>query len=242
MTGGRAAMAKMAPGCPASSIVQSILTDFDRGSAEDMATSNEAGTRRKKSEETRRRIIEAGRETFLEKGYHDTKVSEIIARTGLGHGTFWLYFRDKEELLRVLVEEMLEQFVDESLMDQLTQGRQDHHSLADVEEIISRVVRVFEVNQPLHQAVVEAAMQSEEFSAIYDQINLEMARVFRTYLSFLLPDPEGLDIDLDKVSLLLVVTLAYNSLMWTRGFMHQGREEFVHNVSLLLYRFVNFKE
>ncbi len=207
-----------------------------------MTTSKEAGPRRKKSEETRRKIIEAGRETFRRKGYHDTRVSEIIATTGLGHGTFWLYFRDKEELLRVLVEEMLVEFVDESLVDQLTQGRQDHRSLSDVEEIISRVVQVFEDNQPLHQAVVEAAMQSEEFSGIYDQINLELARVFRTYLSFLLPDPEGLDVDLDQLALLLVVTIAYNSLMWAKGFMHQSREEFVHNVSLLLYRFVSFKE
>jgi AcrR family transcriptional regulator len=159
-----------------------------------MTTAKGAGAKRKKSEETRSRIIEAGRETFMRKGYHDTRVSEIIARTGLGHGTFWLYFRDKEELLRVLVEEMLEQFVDESLVDQLAPDHLDPRTLSDIEQIISRVVQVFENNQPLHQAVLEAAMQSEEFAGIYDQINLELARVFQTYLSFLLPapgNPEG---------------------------------------------------
>jgi len=103
-------------------------------------------------------------------------------------------------------------------------------------------VQVFENNQPLHQAVVEAAMQSEEFAGIYDQINQELSRVFQTYLSFLLPDPGNEGVDIQKVALLLVVTIAYNSLMWAKGFMHSTREEFVHNLSLLLYRFVNFAE
>lgn len=205
-----------------------------------MTTTGNAGAKRKKSEETRRRIIEAGRETFTAKGFHDTKVSEIIARTGLGHGTFWLYFRDKEELLRTLVEEMLQQFVDENLADSLAPDGTESASLEGIEEIVSSIVKVFEENQALHQAILEAAMQSEEFAAIYDQINLELARVFQAYLSFLLPDAEEIDVDLSQVALLLVVTIAYNSLMWAKGFMHCSRGEYVHNISMLLYRFVNY--
>lgn len=210
-------------------------------SAVAMAPDGKAAPRRRKSEETRRRIMEAGREVFTRKGYHDTRVSEIIDRAGLGHGTFWLYFRDKEDLLRALVEEMLSDFVTENLVDRLTPERIDPARLEDIEEVISRAVRVFEDNQPLHQAIVEAAMQSEEFAAIYDQINLELAAVYRQYLSFLLPDPGGLGVDLSQVALLLVVTIAYNSLMWARGFMHCGREEFVRSLSTLLHRFINYR-
>lgn len=200
-----------------------------------------AAPRRRKSEETRRRIMEAGREVFTRKGYHDTRVSEIIDRTGLGHGTFWLYFRDKEDLLRALVEEMLEDFVTRNLVDRLTPERIDPTRLEDIEEVISRAVKVFEDNQPLHQAIVEAAMQSEDFAAIYDQINLELAAVWRKYLSFLLPEPEGLGVDLSQVALLLVVTIAYNSLMWAKGFMHCSRADFVRALSTLLHRFINYR-
>ncbi len=204
-----------------------------------MATRGEAAPRRRKSEETRRRIMEAGREVFTRKGYHDTRVSEIIDRTGLGHGTFWIYFRDKEDLLRALVEEMLREFVTENLVDRLTPERIDPSRLEDIEEVISRAVRVFEDNQPLHNAILEAAMQSEEFAAIYDQINLELAAVYRKYLSFLLPDPEGLGVDVSLMALLLVVTIAYNSLMWAKGFMHCGRAEFVRALSTLIHRLIN---
>jgi AcrR family transcriptional regulator len=206
-----------------------------------MTTERAASSRSRKAEETRRRIMEAGREVFTRKGYHDTRVSEIIDRTGLGHGTFWLYFRDKEDLLRALVEEMLQDFVTENLVDRLTPERIDPTRLEDIEEVISRAVKVFEDNQPLHQAIVEAAMQSEEFAAIYDQINLELAAVYRKYLSFLLPDPEGLGVDLSQVALLLVVTIAYNSLMWAKGFMHCSRSEFVRALSTLLHRFINYR-
>ncbi len=204
-----------------------------------MAAGKKTDQRRRKSEETRRRIMQAGREVFTRKGYHDTRVSEIIDRTGLGHGTFWIYFRDKEDLLRALVQEMLEDFVTENLADRLTPENIDPSRLEDIEEVISRAVKVFEDNQPLHQAIVEAAMQSEEFAAIYDQINLELAEVYRRYLSFLLPGGGKTELDLQQISLLLVVTIAYNSLMWAKGFMHCSREDFVRNLSALLHSFIN---
>jgi len=201
-----------------------------------MAAGGGAGGRRKKSEETRSRIIEAGREAFAAKGYHDTRVSEIIARTGLGHGTFWLYFRDKEDLLRTLVEEMLRRYVDENLADRLAPGRADAGGLAGIEEVVSGVVRVFEDNRALHQAILEAAMRSEEFAGVFDRINQELARDLRSHLSFLLPG--GLGADPEQVSLLLVLTIACGSLMWAKGFMHCTREEYVRNLSALLFSFV----
>ncbi len=201
-----------------------------------MAAGGGAGGRRKKSEETRSRIIEAGREAFAAKGFHDTRVSEIIARTGLGHGTFWLYFRDKEDLLRTLVEEMLRRYVDENLADRLAPGRADAGGLAGIEEVVSGVVRVFEDNRALHQAILEAAMRSEEFAGVFDRINQELARDLRSHLSFLLPG--GLGADPEQVSLLLVLTIACGSLMWAKGFMHCTREEYVRNLSALLFSFV----
>lgn len=201
-----------------------------------MAAGGGAGGRRKKSEETRSRIIEAGREAFAAKGFHDTRVSEIIARTGLGHGTFWLYFRDKEDLLRTLVEEMLRRYVDENLADRLAPGRADAGGLAGIEEVVSGVVRVFEDNRALHQAILEAAMRSEEFAGVFDRINQELARDLRSHFSFLLPG--GLGADPEQVSLLLVLTIACGSLMWAKGFMHCTREEYVRNLSALLFSFV----
>ena len=189
-----------------------------------------------RSRETLRRIVEAAQEVFSEKGYDKATVADIISRARIGHGTFWLYFRDKEDLLRTLVEEMLRRYVDENLADRLAPGRADAGGLAGIEEVVSGVVRVFEDNRALHQAILEAAMRSEEFAGVFDRINQELARDLRSHLSFLLPG--GLGADPEQVSLLLVLTIACGSLMWAKGFMHCTREEYVRNLSALLFSFV----
>jgi len=43
-------------------------------------------------------IIRASIDLFLEKGYHDTTITDIVENAGIGRGTFYAYFANKEEL------------------------------------------------------------------------------------------------------------------------------------------------
>ena len=54
---------------------------------------------------TRAKLLAAARQVFAAQGYHDTNISEITSVADVGVGTFYLHFRDKEEVLRVLLEE-----------------------------------------------------------------------------------------------------------------------------------------
>ena len=59
-----------------------------------MATQDlSAGDRRRAR--TRAALLEAARELFSERGYHQTRVDEITGRAGVATGTFYLYFKDK---------------------------------------------------------------------------------------------------------------------------------------------------
>lgn len=40
---------------------------------------------------------------FAEKGYHDARVDDFVARVGVARGTFYLYFDDKRALFEALV-------------------------------------------------------------------------------------------------------------------------------------------
>jgi len=57
------------------------------------------GLRRKKKELRERRIMQAGRELFIEKGFNSTTMEEIAARSDLGVGTLYNYFKNKNALL-----------------------------------------------------------------------------------------------------------------------------------------------
>jgi AcrR family transcriptional regulator len=57
--------------------------------------------------QTRARLLAAGRELFAERGLHGVTTHDIAARAGVAAGTFYLHFRDKRELLRVIAGETI---------------------------------------------------------------------------------------------------------------------------------------
>jgi AcrR family transcriptional regulator len=61
---------------------------------------------------TREKLLEAGKRVIYRKGFHSARVSDITEEAGVAHGTFYLYFKAKEdfllELLRSVRDRILE--------------------------------------------------------------------------------------------------------------------------------------
>jgi AcrR family transcriptional regulator len=53
--------------------------------------------------DTRRRLIEAGTDLFASDGLHGVTSARIAAEAGVATGTFYLHFKDKEDLFREIV-------------------------------------------------------------------------------------------------------------------------------------------
>jgi AcrR family transcriptional regulator len=51
---------------------------------------------------TLRRLLDAGLRVFARRGYHAARVDDIVRAARTSHGTFYLYFANKEDLLRTL--------------------------------------------------------------------------------------------------------------------------------------------
>lgn len=54
--------------------------------------------------DTRRRIVEAARFLFWEKGYAATGLAELLARAGANSGSFYHFFDSKDDVLRTVLE------------------------------------------------------------------------------------------------------------------------------------------
>ncbi|MDB5988440.1 MAG: TetR/AcrR family transcriptional regulator [Nevskia sp.] len=59
-----------------------------------------------RGEATRRKLLNAAETEFGAKGFHSASVSSITTQAGVGQGTFYLYFRSKEEIFANLVGEI----------------------------------------------------------------------------------------------------------------------------------------
>ena len=44
---------------------------------------------------------------FEERGFHGVRVDDVVRRAGISHGTFYLYFSNKEDLLKALLRDAL---------------------------------------------------------------------------------------------------------------------------------------
>ncbi len=55
------------------------------------------------SEITKSKLISAAKKIFSEKGYYDAKVSDIVREAGVAQGTFYLYFKSKEEIFKEII-------------------------------------------------------------------------------------------------------------------------------------------
>jgi AcrR family transcriptional regulator len=47
-------------------------------------------------------LLEAAREVFVSRGYHGTRVDDIVEAAGVSHGAFYRYFKNKDELAYLL--------------------------------------------------------------------------------------------------------------------------------------------
>lgn len=203
--------------------------DSRRGSARSVRFVQE------RSAETRKRILNAAREIFAEKGYEKATASDIISRAGIGHGTFWLYFQNKEDLLRHMLREMV------SELESFDWYRENHpeeiavESLQDVERIIRGVMEVFRRYSHIHPLVIRASVESEEFRRDLDELNLPFAHILEAKLREHLEKGLCRDLDPEIVSRIILAMMEFTTVQWVNGSLDCDLESLVHNLSVIIF-------
>lgn len=65
----------------------------------------------KKGERRKQELLKIAYRMFIEKGYENTSIDEIIAEAGIAKGTYYYYFESKEATLEAVIEMMIEEEV-----------------------------------------------------------------------------------------------------------------------------------
>ena len=80
-----------------------------------------AGLIAQKKEEKRKKLLDAAYDLFTSTGVSNTTISMICDKAGIAKGTFYLYFSDKEDILRNLIRrvsfDVLKDAHDEAIKD-----------------------------------------------------------------------------------------------------------------------------
>lgn len=146
---------------------------------------------RKGSYETKRRILSVCVRLFLEQGYKNTTVSQIVEQSGVARGSYQNIFRTKDSILAELVEVMFEgQF---SAAKKLSQKGVSPVCVYAVETAIQ--LALAELNENLREMYIEAYSVPETAEYIYLHTTAELKEVFGKYL------PECTDSDFYEIEI-----------------------------------------
>jgi len=143
----------------------------------------------KRSEETRQRILEAGRKLLCEEGYHATSSKKIAKEAGVSVGSFYSYFRDKKDLFLAInhdMTELIRDVISQDLDKLLFEG---HDGRAMVRTIINKAVERHEAAPELHKQFMILMFEDDEVAAVMQkekaQIVALLVAIFETHADIL---------------------------------------------------------
>ncbi|WP_416562634.1 TetR/AcrR family transcriptional regulator [Nocardia testacea] len=136
-------------------------------------------SRRERAEETEQALKAAARRVFAERGYLNTKITDITAAAGRSAGSFYNHFASKEELLRALLAD-LGQAGDEQA------GQAEHNpDFSDPDAVRFHIAGFWHFAREhavVMRAMGQAALVNEEFAREMAQFGAEQRRDIADHL------------------------------------------------------------
>jgi AcrR family transcriptional regulator len=130
---------------------------------------------RARGQRTRQRLLDAGVEVFAKRGYHSARVDDIVKVAKTSHGTFYLYFANKEDLFRALAEEVATEM--RTLADSLPPVTADAAGSKALRVWLGSFADVYEHYGPVIRAWTEAEIGASEFGRMGTDVLTEFTRV-----------------------------------------------------------------
>ncbi len=139
-----------------------------------LQTESAAGGKREQTKLLNRRaILDAAREVFGEMGYETATVRDIIRRTGLSVGSFYNYYRSKEEVYEALADDGARRF--RPILQAQYEAAEDFESyirgaIAAYFNFILEEHESWRAQRPAGEGMPHVRAQTPEMQAVFQQV------------------------------------------------------------------------
>lgn len=127
------------------------------------SASGERRRRRRTPEVARAEILDSAEAMLRERPFRDLTVEEVMAPTGMAKSSFWVYFRDRHDLVAQVVARLGLALGD--MTDRWLLGNGEAE--ADARAAIEGVVGVFVEHGPVLRAIADAGASDERLDGLY---------------------------------------------------------------------------
>ncbi|GEM_PF-6083052 len=131
-----------------------------------------------KKEEKKTRILSAATRLFSERDFQEVSVNDIARIAGVGKGTIYTYFKEKEEILEACVAEIFSDFV-----DKIRSSYEEAKSLSSfIERVAPRLLENVVVNSRiLFMFNRKCHSDRKRYRKVSGEYRKAMAEVFQRY-------------------------------------------------------------
>ena len=146
---------------------------------------------------TRERILDSALNIFSRKGYHDSKLDEIVQDSGTSKGSIYFHFPNKERLFLALVDQfadLLEKRVTEAIAPMPPGMERVRVALETTLETFGKYRR------PAKILLVQAVGLGSAFEEKRNEINGRFAQLIQTYLQEAIDNGDVEPVDAEMVS------------------------------------------
>lgn len=188
---------------------------------------------REQKEAKKQRLVDAAYDLFMQKGFHKTTIDEIVTQANVAKGTFYLYFKDKSDVMQDIVirisrKVLLDAYEDIKALSDVCFADRIVHFVDNIIEYFKRnslVLRMIERNfswPMLQEELMGCTENDRALSAMLDDF-------------FSQPELQGVPRDDIFKALYVIVsmcgTVCYSSIL-------HGQPDTIDNMKPTLYRII----
>ncbi|MGH3157007.1 MAG: TetR/AcrR family transcriptional regulator [Streptosporangiaceae bacterium] len=181
--------------------------------------------------QTLRRLLDAGMAEFDEKGLQAVRVDDIVRRAKTSHGTFYLYFKNKEDLFRALMGDMLHAMG--AITDEFPVVTQNETGRAALRQWVDRFFAAYAVHAAVLRVLTQAEVISDETWSDGLQLMFRLAEAMTTGMTAAPRDCEPAEhAELTAVACLMMLERV-NFLLSVD--IKLPREEMIDQIAAIIY-------
>ncbi len=87
-------------------------------------------------------ILDAAERIFATKGYHESGIADIAAELGIGHGTFYRYFKNKHDIAVTILERVIQRIAELGLSEDPNAAETLEQYRGQVERILDKMLEL----------------------------------------------------------------------------------------------------
>jgi len=123
---------------------------------------------RAQGKKTMRKLLDAAMTVLEKRGYHAARVDDIVKVARTSHGTFYLYFANKEDLFRALLHDVAEEVA--TLSETLGPITPDEAGYRELRGWLGRFSDMYVHYGPVIRAWTEAEVEGDDVGRMGEQV------------------------------------------------------------------------